>query len=99
MKIKDRFNLANLYDLKICDELVYGEGSYTLPIPYDTVIYKSEKFRTAVISTKEVPENITDEDLMKNYDVKFTDEEQVDRIEFWFKNTWEKLTGENIEND
>ncbi len=99
LKIKDRFNLANLYDLKICDELVYGEGSYTLPIPYDTVIYKSEKFRTAVISTKEVPENITDEDLMKNYDVKFTDEEQVDRIEFWFKNTWEKLTGENIEND
>jgi len=48
------------------------------------------------MSVNEVPMNIIDDDLIKNYDVLFKDRKHIEVVERWFKHIWFKLTGEDL---
>lgn len=102
--LKDRLKIHKLQDIKIGKTKIFSNLGFPLPIPYDVVIYtkidsNGNKNPTVVISTKVVPDTINEDDLMNNYDVKFTETAQVTRIEAWFDAVWAKLEPKTQAND
>lgn len=75
-----------------------------LPKPVDIVLYIETtdfekgrgKRKYLVMSVNEVPMNIIDDDLIKNYDVLFKDRKHIEVVERWFKHIWFKLTGKDL---
>ena len=74
-----------------------------LPKPVDIVLYiettdleqEIGKRKYLVMSVNKVPWNITNDDLIKNYDVVFKDRQHIEVVEKWFNHIWLKLTANN----
>lgn len=98
-KLDERFQVVKLIDYKVGGCKVYEDGNFTLPIPNDIVIYKKERKKVVVISTATVTRDRDNSDEINKYDVKFTDDHQVARVELWFKRIWKEITSTSIDNE
>jgi hypothetical protein len=93
--IDNNIFIRNIQDLIPCPVT----KDFPLPLPNDIALYKNIPFgnkqRVAVMSPQGV-HNILSHNhnaLENGYDIQFTIDEQIDKIEFWFENIWEKITG------
>jgi hypothetical protein len=89
LKIRERFRIEIAKNRKI-------------PIPNDVCIYREfqEGFNNCkeivVINMKEFEET-ENCDIDNNYDLKFENEKSRYRVKSWFIQTWNEITGENLE--
>ncbi len=87
--------IRNIQELNPCPVT----KDFPLPLPNDIALYKNIPFgnkgRVAVMSPQGVHNILNDNHnaLENGYDIQFTIDEQIDKIEFWFENIWEKITG------
>lgn len=87
--------IRNIQDLSPCPVT----RDFPLPLPNDIAIYKNISFgnkrRVAVMSPQGVHNTLENnhQALEHGYDIQFTVDEQIDKVEFWFENIWERITG------